>query len=131
VHARTFVVSPKPSFGVRLQRDVDLCKGESVLANLTYGPLVLPQTWMVETHDRDDDRLEIRGAEGYEKELLWDHQVLLGEGGGGRCIVEYRVTVPGKRRLRSGGIQVRPVFERRHAVLRAKATTPVAQWPVF
>jgi hypothetical protein len=130
LQARTFVVSPRPRFGVKLLQDADLHQGEHVLARLTIGPILLPETWMVETHDRDDRRMELRGAEGFEDELLWDHQISIGEAGGGRSIIEYHLKAPRRRRF-PFGIQPRPVFERRHMRFRAQCHAGSPQWPVF
>jgi hypothetical protein len=116
LHARTFVVSPRHSLKVQLLPDAELRSGESVFAKLAVGPLVLPEAWVVQTHDRDNRRMILRGAEGFEDRLLWDHEVLVGEAGS-RCIIDYRVKLPGRRPIMRFGIGPRHVFERRHRSL--------------
>lgn len=130
LQARTFVVPPREKFGVKLLRDADLHESEPILARLTMGPIILPETWIVQTHDRDDRRMELRGAEGFEDDLLWDHRISVGEAGGGRSIVEYQVKAP-RRRIFPFSIRPRPVIERRHMGFRAQCSAGSQQWPVF
>lgn len=130
LQARTFVVPPREKFGVKLLRDADLHEDEPVLARLTMGPIILPETWMVETHERDDRRMELCGAEGFEHDLLWDHRIAIGEAGGGRTIIEYHVTSP-RRRIFPFSIKPRLVVERRHTGFREHCSAAAEQWPMF
>jgi hypothetical protein len=120
LHARTFVVRPHTAFGLKLLRDGDLAAGHSVFARLWAGPLIIPDAWVVKTDDCDEQRLEFRGAEGFEHGLLWDHEIRIGEAGP-RCIIEYKVRVPGRRSILPLGIKPRRVFERRHNSLNLAA----------
>ena len=120
LRARNFVVRPHTAFAVKLLRDADLSTGTSVFARLMAGPFILPAAWVVQTHDCDGQRLEISGAEGFEHGPLWDHKISIVEAGP-RCILEYRVKVPGRRAILPLGIEARQVFERRHRSLSAAA----------
>ena len=124
LRARTFVVRPHTAFGVKLLRDEDLAAGQSVFARLWAGPLIIPDAWVVQTHDCDEQRLELHGAEGFEHGLLWDHEIRIGEAGP-RCIVEYKVRVPGRRSILPLGIKPRRVFERRHNSVSLAANAKV------
>lgn len=113
VRARTFVVSPHQSLKIRLLGDSELYSGERVSARLAAGPVVLPEAWVVETHDRDEREVVLRGAEGFARRLLWDHEIHISESGP-RCVVEYRVALPGRRRRLPLWIGVHHFLERRH-----------------
>lgn len=113
VRARTFVVAPHQSLKIQLLRDSELYSGERVSATLTAGPVVLPEAWVVETHDRDEQQVVLRGAEGFARRLLWDHEIHISEFGP-RCVVEYRVALPGRRRNLPVWLGVHHFLERRH-----------------
>ena len=113
VRARTFVVSPHESLKVQLLRDGELYSGERVSATLTAGPVVLPEAWVVETHDRDEQQIVLRGTEGFARRPLWDHEIHISELGP-RCIIEYRVALPGRRRSLPFWVGVHHFLERRH-----------------
>lgn len=113
VRARTFVVPPHQSLKIQLLGDRELYSGERVSARLAAGPVVLPEAWVVETHDRDEREVVLRGAEGFARRLLWDHEIHISEFGP-RCVVEYRVALPGRRRSLPVWIGVHHFLERRH-----------------
>lgn len=118
LRARTFVVRPHQSLRIQGLQDSELRSGELVCAKLAVGPFVLRDAWAIETHDRDDQGVVLRGAEGFEHRLLWDYEVRVGEAGR-RCIVDYRVRLPGRRTVLPFGIGVGPVFRRRHYSLHS------------
>ena len=113
VRARTFVVSPHQSLKIQLLGDSELYSGERISATLVAGPVVLPQAWVVETHDRDERQIVLRGSEGFARRLLWDHEIHISEFGP-RCVVEYRVALPGRRRSLPIWLGVHHFLERRH-----------------
>lgn len=115
--AQAFVVSPYASLHARFDREAELLSGCSVVAKLVAGPLALGKPWLVQTTDRDADRLAVKGAEGFDNQLLWDYEVLLAETGP-RCILDYRVRLPGKRST-PWGICIERMFGRRHINLRS------------
>ena len=116
VRARTFVVSPHQSLKIRFPGDSELYSGERLSATLAAGPMVLPEAWVVETHDRDERQVVLRGSEGFARRLLWDHEIHISESGL-RCIVEYRVALP--ERGLPLWIGVLHFLERRHHNLAA------------
>ncbi len=126
LRASRFVVPPLPTLKIKLQQDVELRTGESVCAKLAAGPLVFPDAWVVQTDDRDDQQVVLRGAEGFERRLLWDHEIRLSEAGP-RCIVEYRVALPKRRSILPMGIGVHHVFERRHSSLCAMTRQAIVE----
>jgi hypothetical protein len=115
--ARAFVVSPYPSLQAKFDREAELVAGHSILAKLFAGPFALSDPWRVQTNDRDEERLSVHGAEGFDGEFLWDYEILVGEAGP-RCILDYRVKLPGRGSL-PFGISVGRMFDRRHINMKS------------
>ena len=129
--ARNFVVAPHLSFRLLRRGDAELRTGGLTEAKLAVGPLVFPEAWIVETHDRDDKRLALCGAEGFERDLMWDYTVQVGEAGPGspNSLIHYKAKLPGKRSILRLGIGTHNLFVRRHLSISMNSPLPqVSRW---